>query len=95
LGGDGLRLCSSPLADHNCMRTQIASVIVIATLSVPVICGAQTAPPAQPNTNPQTKPGGTIVVNPTEEQCKGGWSPGVRWTKEQFEAFCTQLRASK
>jgi hypothetical protein len=31
---------------------------------------AETAPSSQ--ANPQTKPGGTIVVNPTQEECKRG-----------------------
>ena len=54
---------------------------------------AETAPPSQPN--PQTKPGGTIIVNPTQEECKRGWSAQMRWTKDQFDAFCARLDASK
>ncbi|HET6928516.1 MAG TPA: hypothetical protein VFI48_16830 [Hyphomicrobiaceae bacterium] len=54
---------------------------------------AETAPSSQ--ANPQTKPGGTIVVNPTQEECKRGWSAQMRWTKDQFDAFCARLGASK
>jgi hypothetical protein len=45
--------------------------------------------------NPQTKPGGTIVVNPTEAECKAGWRPELRWTQEQFTEHCAKLQASK
>jgi len=51
--------------------------------------------PGPTNPNSQTKPGATIVVNPTEEECRKGWDPTLRWTKEQFEQFCAQLNASK
>jgi hypothetical protein len=51
--------------------------------------------PGPTNPNPQAKPGATIVVNPTEEECRKGWDPTLRWTKEQFEQFCAQLKASK
>lgn len=58
---------------------------------------AQNTPgPINPNTaNPQTKQGGTIVVNPTEVECQKGWNPTLRWTKEQFEEFCSKLGTSK
>ena len=52
---------------------------------------AQTAP----SQNPLTKPGATIVINPTEAECKAGWRPGLRWTQEQFAGFCAQLQSSK
>jgi hypothetical protein len=45
--------------------------------------------------NPQAKPGSTIVVNPTADQCQKGWDTGMKWTKEQFDEFCNKLRASK
>ena len=45
--------------------------------------------------NPQTKPGATIVINPTEEECKRGWNASMRWTEEQFEEFCAKLATSK
>lgn len=48
-----------------------------------------------PPSNPQAKPGATIVINPTDQECKQGWSPSMRWTREQFEAFCETLRKSK
>jgi hypothetical protein len=61
---------------------------------------AQTSPtpgptnPA-PQSNPLAKPGSDLVVNPTEDECQKGWSPGLKWTQEQFEAFCKQMRTSK
>lgn len=59
---------------------------------------AQTSPSPGPTNpvppNPQAKPG-TIVINPTEEECRRGWEPGLKWTREQFEGFCASLKASK
>jgi hypothetical protein len=57
------------------------------------MAAAETAPSKQ--ANPQAKPGGTIVVNPTQDECKRGWSAQMRWTKDQFDAFCARLGASK
>ena len=60
---------------------------------------AQTAPapgptnPIQPNL--QAQPGATIVVNPTEQECSKGWSPDLKWTKEQIDDFCGKLKAAK
>ena len=51
--------------------------------------------PTSPATNPQAQPGATMVVNPTVEECRQGWNPSLKWTKEQFEHFCATLRASK
>lgn len=60
---------------------------------------AQTTPspgPTNPSVpNPQAKPGATIIINPTEDECRRGWSAGMRWTKEQFTEYCTRLGASK
>jgi hypothetical protein len=44
---------------------------------------------------PVPRPGDDMVLNPTLEECKAGWRPGLRWTKEQFDNFCTQFRISK
>ncbi len=60
---------------------------------------AQTAPTPDPTNltqlNPQAQPGATIVINPTEQECSKGWSPDMKWTKEQFDDFCGKLRPSK
>jgi hypothetical protein len=45
--------------------------------------------------NPRAQPGATIVINPTEQECRRGWDPSLKWTKEQFQGFCTRLGASK
>jgi hypothetical protein len=45
--------------------------------------------------SPLSKPGSTIVINPTEPECNAGWRPGLRWTQQQFAEFCAQLKASK
>jgi hypothetical protein len=46
-------------------------------------------------TLPVPRPGDNMVLNPTLEECKAGWRPGLRWSKEQFDNFCTQFRISK
>jgi hypothetical protein len=76
----------------------------IAVMVAAIVCTgpalAQTSPtpgptnPA-PQPNPLTKPGSDLVINPTEEECKKGWRPDTKWTKQQFEEFCTQLKTSK
>jgi hypothetical protein len=50
---------------------------------------------AAPESSPQSKPGATIVINPTEAECKAGWRPGLRWTEQQFAEFCAKLESSK
>jgi hypothetical protein len=51
--------------------------------------------PGVSSSNPQAQPGATIVVNPTTEECRQGWNSSMKWTKEQFEHFCTTLQSSK
>jgi hypothetical protein len=48
-----------------------------------------------PPPNPQAKPGATAVINPTTDQCRKGWDASMKWTKQQFDEFCTKLKASK
>lgn len=48
-----------------------------------------------PQPNPLAKPGSDIVINPTAEECQKGWHAGLKWTKEQFEDFCGQMKISK
>ena len=45
--------------------------------------------------SPQSKPTSDLVINPTTEQCKKGWEAAMKWTKEQFEQLCAQMRAAK
>jgi hypothetical protein len=68
-------------------------------MSVP-LASAQTSPTPGPTNpgpapNPLSKPGSDLVINPTAEECKEGWRPGSKWTREQFDAFCKQLKISK
>jgi hypothetical protein len=46
-------------------------------------------------TSQQSKPGSDIVMNPTTEECKKGWEAAMKWSKEQFEQLCAQMRAAK
>jgi len=43
---------------------------------------AQTIPPTSPTPSMPEKSEKTIVVNPTEDECKKGWSDNLKWTKE-------------
>jgi hypothetical protein len=60
---------------------------------------AQTSQPPGPTAPPKTLPvpkgGESLVINPTRDECKTGWRPGLKWTKEQFDTFCRQLEISK
>ena len=59
---------------------------------------AQTQAPGPTNPtppNPQAQPGATMVINPTEEECRRGWNASLKWSKEQFDEFCSKLRASR
>lgn len=61
---------------------------------------AQTSPTPGPTNpapapNPLAQPGSDLVINPTIRECDDGWRPGLKWTKEQFEAFCKQMKTSK
>jgi hypothetical protein len=60
---------------------------------------AQTATPGPTNpgqpSNPSAKGNKDLVINPTEEECRKGWHSGLRWTKEEFDNFCGQLKSSK
>lgn len=77
------------------------TLLTAATLGGVAAGHAQTSPtpgptnPAPAQSNPLAKPGSDLVINPTTEECQKGWSPGVKWSKEQFEAFCQQMRTSK
>jgi hypothetical protein len=73
----------------------IASFVVSALVAGPG--QAQTSPQPGPTAPPLPvpKPGDNLVINPTEEECKKGWHPGLKWTKKQFEDFCAQLKISK
>jgi hypothetical protein len=77
------------------LKSMLRAALAGAMLCVPAIAHAQTSPPTTAPTNPQSKGGATIVVNPTEDECKRGWQAGMRWTKPQFDEFCTKLKASK
>jgi hypothetical protein len=65
---------------------------------------AQTSPgpgptvpgPTLPEKSPPLPKGfENTVLNPAGVECKAGWRPGLRWPREQFEAFCRQLEASR
>jgi hypothetical protein len=77
-----------------------AAVLLVASVSAGI---GQSTPspqpgptnPTSPANNPQAQPGATMVINPTVEQCRQGWNSAMKWTKAQFDHFCTTLQASK
>lgn len=77
----------------------IAAVLAVAAIPCARIADAQQTAPGPTNPtpapNPLAKPGTDLVINPTNEECQKGWRPGLKWTKEQFETFCTQMKTSK
>ena len=46
-------------------------------------------------TTQQSKPSSDLVINPTTEECKKDWEVAMKWTKEQFEQLCAQMRSAK
>jgi hypothetical protein len=46
-------------------------------------------------TSQQSRSSSDLVINPTTEECKKGWEAAMKWTKEQFEQLCAQMRAAK
>jgi hypothetical protein len=76
--------------------------LIAALLSVTLIgfAVAQTSPspgPTNPNPAPNSalKPGTDLVINPTTEECQKGWQEGSKWSKDQFDNFCMQMKTSK
>ena len=81
------------------MRRTILTAVASA-MTATTIAFAQTQPPPGPNKPPPTnsplaKPGADMVINPTIEECRMGWNASLKWTKEQFENHCAQMKASK
>ena len=81
-----------------------SSMIVAAAAATAILAAqpvyAQTSPTPGPTNpvpqpNPLSKPGTDLVINPTADECEKGWRPGLKWTREQFETFCTQIKTSK
>jgi hypothetical protein len=83
------------------MVTIAARLAAAIALSVGVagVILAQTSPPPGPTVPekslPVPKGGESLIINPTKDECKGGWRPDLKWTKEEFDKFCRQLAISK
>jgi hypothetical protein len=78
------------------------SLIFWAAIACTILAQAPPAPgptvpgPTTPEKSlPVPKGGENIVINPTGAECKAGWRPGLRWTREEFDAFCRQFEISK
>jgi hypothetical protein len=84
------------------MITNTVARLAVATALCVGVAGvilAQTTPlpgPTVPEKSlPVPKGGESLVLNPTKDECKGGWRPDLRWTREEFDKFCGQLEISK
>jgi hypothetical protein len=80
------------------MRSYIIHAIAILLAALATTALAQTQPhpgPTKPppTTSPLSKSG--TDINPTTEECRAGWNGDLKWTKEQFESHCEQMKASK
>jgi hypothetical protein len=76
-----------------------AVAIFLAVAHGSMLAHAQTSTPGPtnptPQANPLAKPNSDLVINPTEEECQKGWHSDLKWTREQFENFCGQMKSSK
>lgn len=82
------------------MRLVLGVLVALAiTPAAMVACAqAQGTPSPGPNgpAQPQGRDGGkTMVINPTEEECRKGWNANLKWTREVFDDFCRKMRMSK
>jgi hypothetical protein len=72
---------------------------VFLCVGIPGAMLAQTSPPTGPTAPPKTLPvpkvGESVVIKPTKDECRAGWLPSLRWTKEEFDRFCRQMKISK
>ena len=78
--------------------TSVITAVAVALMAI--AASAQQPPPATGPNNPvlprsENKSDKTIVINPTLDECRRPWDATMRWTHEQFEAFCTALLKSK
>jgi hypothetical protein len=71
------------------------SVAVVLSFFAMTTAHAQTIKPPPTESPKKERTGKTIVVNPTVEQCRHGWTSDLKWTKEQFDAYCARVRSSK
>lgn len=60
---------------------------------------AQTQPSPGP-TKPPTQsgsdqPGTSAAAGPTIDDCRAGWTPSLRWAKQEFEDSCAKMKEAK
>ena len=81
------------------VRLEACAAIIAISVLLAEAAVAQTSPqpgPTAPSKSlPIPKQGDNLVINPTQDECRKGWRPGLKWTKKQFDAFCAQLKISK
>jgi hypothetical protein len=79
------------------VRLETYAAIIAISVLLAEAAVAQTSPQPGPTAPslPIPKRGDNLVINPTQDECRKGWRPGLKWTKKQFDAFCAQLKISK
>jgi hypothetical protein len=81
------------------MVVRMATTLALCALLASAL-GAQTSKspgPTAPRDEalPIPKRGDNLVLNPTIDECRRGWRPGLKWSKKQFNRFCAQMKISK
>lgn len=63
------------------------------------MAGAQTQPTPGPTKPPaqsgSEQPGTSVAARPTNDECRAGWNPSLRWAKQEFEDSCAKLKEAK
>jgi len=82
------------------MRRILTLPATAAVLALSAAVVAQTSPTPGPNRpeqapSPLSNPGADMMINPTDEQCRAGWNEQLKWTREQFESYCAQMKSAK
>ena len=75
--------------------TRLVAIIALYAGGALAQTSPEPGPTAPPKTLPVPKGGESLVINPTQDECRAGWRPGLRWTQEEFDKFCRQLEISK
>jgi hypothetical protein len=95
-------ICDRPFIQRRKRMIRIERLVAMAAaLAVAGSVASAQRPPGPEPTVPPTpqlpipKRGEDLVLNPTAEECRKGWQPGLKWTKKQFDDFCSQLEISR
>ena len=81
------------------LAAAVGTAMILGAATVAMGQGTPTPSPGPtdptPQSQPLSKPGTDLVINPTLDECRKGWDASMKWTKDEFERFCETMRASK